>query len=215
MVGVLSMELFQQIATHIMRSILTALYQPFWGAVSMAFLFMFLFLYGKEKGWGISDCFPKMLQTWYREFRDSFTFRRVFLLAFYSTMILFRTLINREIWFDPLGKIMEGWGLYDGEGNLTTEAIENFMLFLPFTILLLWSFQQQLIGCVSKFRVIIWRSFQVVGSISFIIEFLQVLLHVGTFQLSDLCYNTLGGVFGGALYYCFLCRQLYHGKSKK
>lgn len=195
------MELFQQTATRIMRSVLTALYQPFWGAVSMAFLFTFLFLYGKEKGWGISDCFPKMIQTWYREFRDSAIFRRVFLLAFYSTMILFRTLLNREIWFDPLGKIMEGWGLYDAEGNLTTEAIENFMLFVPFTILLFWAFKNQIFGEKFYLKHVIWSSIKVVGMFSFTIEFLQVLLHVGTFQLSDLCYNTLCGVCGGLIYY--------------
>lgn len=195
------MEVFQQTTIRIMRSVLTALYQPFWGAVSMAFLFMFLFLYGKEKGWGISDCFPKMLQTWYREFRDSSAFRRIFLLVFYSTMILFRTLINREIWFDPLGKIMEGWGLYDGEGKLTTEAIENFMLFVPFTILLFWALKKQVFGEKIYLKHVIWSSIKVVGSISFTIEFLQVLLHVGTFQLSDLCYNTLGGVCGGLIYY--------------
>ena len=39
---------------------------------------------------------------------------------------------------------MEGWGLYDGEGKLTTEAIENFMLFVPFTILLFWAFKNQI-----------------------------------------------------------------------
>lgn len=195
------MELFQQIIASIMRSVLTALYQPFWGAVSMAFLFMFLFLYGKEKGWSLSDCFPKMIGIWYREFRRSSTFRRVFLLAFYATMILFRTLINRQIWFDPLGKIMEGWGLYDGEGKLTTEAIENFMLFVPFTILLLWALKKQVFGEKIYLKHVIWSSIKVVGSISFTIEFLQVLLHVGTFQLSDLCYNTLGGVCGGLIYY--------------
>lgn len=32
------------------------------------------------------------------------------------------------------------------------------------------------------------------------IEFLQLLLCLGTFQLADLFYNTLGGVLGGALY---------------
>lgn len=209
------MELFQQIIASILRSVLTALYQPFWGAVCMAFLFTFLFLYGKEKGWSISDCFIKMIHTWYEEFRSSSTFRRVFLLAFYSSMILFRTLINRQIWFDPLGKIMEGWGLYNDKGELTTEAIENFMLFVPFSILLLWAFRQQLIGSIPKFRIILWRSFQIVGSFSFIVEFLQVLFHVGTFQLSDLCYNTLGGVLGGVLYYCFWQVRLYYGKENK
>ena len=116
-------------------------------------------------------------------------------------MILFRTLINRQIWFDPLGKIMEGWGLYDGEGKLTTEAIENFMLFVPFTILLFWALKKQVFGEKIYLKHVIWSSIKVVGSISFTIEFLQVLLHVGTFQLSDLCYNTLGGVCGGLIYY--------------
>lgn len=139
------MEVFQKMISSILYDVLTALYQPFWGAVCMAFLFMFLFLYGKEKGWSLSDCFPRMIQTWYSEFRSSSIFRRVFLLAFYAAMILFRTLINRQIWFDPLGKIMEGWGLYDGDGKLTTEAIENFMLFVPFTILLLWVFGKHMI----------------------------------------------------------------------
>ena len=168
------MELFQQIAARIMRSILTALYQPFWGAVSMAFLFMFLFLYGKDKEWSISNCFPKMIQIWYREFRDSSVFRRVFLLSFYSAMILFRTLLNREIWFDPLGKIMEGWGLYDAEGHLTTEAIENFMLFVPFTILLFWAFKNQIFGEKIYLKSVIWSSIKIVGGISCTIEFLQV-----------------------------------------
>lgn len=197
------MEVFQQITTSIIRNVLTALYQPFWGAVCMAFLFMFLFLYGKEKRWSISECFPRMIQTWYREFRSSSTFRRVFLLAFYSTMILFRTLINRQIWFDPLGKIMEGWGLYDAKGELTTESIENFMLFVPFTILLLWAFGKCIIDERFTLKKVLWTSFKVVGSISLAIEFLQLLLHVGTFQISDLTYNTLGGCLGGSIYWIY------------
>ncbi|RHO82085.1 VanZ family protein [Ruminococcus sp. AF42-9BH] len=36
---------------------------------------------------------------------------------------------------------------------------------------------------------------------SFIIEFLQLLFHLGTFQISDLCYNTLGGTIGGVIYF--------------
>lgn len=205
------MELFQQITASIMRSILTALYQPFWGAVCMAFLFMFLFLYGKEKGWSLSDCFPRMIQTWYSEFRSSSIFRRVFLLAFYAAMILFRTLINRQIWFDPLGKIMEGWGLYDGDGKLTTEAIENFMLFVPFTILLLWAFEKNIFDEGFTLKKVLWRAVKVVGFISLTIEFLQVLFHVGTFQISDLTYNTLGGCLGGMIYW--LCIKI-KGKGK-
>ena len=33
------------------------------------------------------------------------------------------------------------------------------------------------------------------------IEFSQLLFHLGTFQISDLCYNTIGGAVGGIIYY--------------
>lgn len=72
-----------------------------------------------------------MTCVWCQEFRSSSTFCRTFLLVFYTIMILFRTVLNHQIWFDPLGKIMGGWGLYDTAGNLTTESIENFILFIP------------------------------------------------------------------------------------
>ena len=43
------------------------------------------------------------------------------------------------------------------------------------------------------------------GKIAFIfsisIEMLQLLLRLGTFQLSDIFYNTVGGVVGGLVYY--------------
>ena len=52
---------------------------------------------------------------------------------------------------------------------------------------------------------------EVVGSISLTIEFLQVLFHVGTFQISDLTYNTLGGCLGGMIYW--LCIKI-KGKGK-
>lgn len=195
------MEVIKNVINNIIRSVLTALYQPFWAAILLATVSMFIFLYAKEHGWNINNFLPNVLRVWWNEFRQSRTFRRAFLLVFYTTMILFRTILNREIWFDSLGKIMEGWGLYDANGELTTEAIENFMLFVPFTILLLWTFRKQLLGKIVSLKNVIWISIKVVGIFSLVIEFLQVLIHVGTFQLSDLFYNTLGGVCGGAIYY--------------
>lgn len=38
-------------------------------------------------------------------------------------------------------------------------------------------------------------------SFSVSIEMLQLLLRLGTFQLSDIFYNTVGGVVGGLIYY--------------
>lgn len=191
-------EIFNKIAYNV----LSALYQPFWAAVLLSFLAMFLYLYAKEHEWKKNNFIRNMFATWWREFKNSSTFRSIFLLAFYTAMILLRTVLNREIWFDPLGKIFGGWGLYE-DGQFTTESIENFMLFIPFSILMLWAFHKELLGSPEqiRFRKTVWKATKIVGCFSFIIEFTQLLFHLGTFQISDLCYNTLGGAVGGIIYY--------------
>lgn len=39
---------------------------------------------------------------------------------------------------------------------------------------------------------------------SLMIEILQLLLRLGTFQISDIFYNTVGGVLGGLMYYVMM-----------
>lgn len=191
-----------KICNKIAYNVLTALYQPFWAAVLIAFLFMFLYLYGKEHGWKKGNFIRNMCGTWRKAFKNSKEFQRTFLLAFYTAMILLRTVLNREIWFDPLGKIFGGWGLYE-DGQFTTESIENVMLFVPFSVLLLWAFRKELLGEQEEigFWKTVWQATKIVAVFSFVIEFSQLLFHLGTFQLSDLTYNTLGGAVGGAVYY--------------
>ena len=174
-----------EIYNKIAYNVLSALYQPFWAAVLLAFLTMFLYLYGKEHGWKKNSFIRNMFGTWWRAFKSSSNFRRTFLLAFYTAMILLRTVLNREIWFDPLGKLLGGWGFYE-DGQFTTESIENFMLFVPFSILLLWAFQKELLGESEDIR---------------------LFLRLGTFQISDLTYNTFGGAVGGVIYYLGYCRK--------
>ena len=45
------------------------------------------------------------------------------------------------------------------------------------------------------------KSTEIAFCFSLTIEFLQLFLRLGTFQLSDLCYNTLGGCLGGIAYW--------------
>ena len=191
-------EIFNKIAYNV----LSALYQPFWAAVLLVFLAMFLYLNAKVHEWKRNNFVRNMFATWWRAFKNSSNFRRTFLLAFYTAMILLRTVLNREIWFDPLGKFLGGWGLYE-DGQFTTESIENFMLFVPFSILLLWTFQKELLGESKriKFEKTVWQVAKIVAVFSFLIEFAQLLFHLGTFQISDLTYNTLGGAVGGVIYY--------------
>lgn len=180
---------------NIITNVLTALYQPFGFSVLLAVLFMFLYLYAMEHGW------KESLLKWWRAFRTDVTFRRTFFLAFYTAMILFRTLLNRNLWMNPLSDVMGGWFLHNEKGELSTEPIENLMLFIPFVVLLLWAFRDKLLGenhhSVAR---ILWQSVKVTFVFSLGIEFAQLFLRLGTFQLADLFYNTLGGLLGGVVY---------------
>ena len=52
-----------EIFNKIVYNVLSALYQPFWAAVLLAFLTMFLYLYGKEHGWKKNNFIRNMFAT--------------------------------------------------------------------------------------------------------------------------------------------------------
>ena len=110
----------------------------------MAVLFMFFYLYVSEHGGDLAGI-KTVLAKWGTAFKSSSVFRRAFLLSFYTAMILFRTLLNRNLWMNPLSDVMTGWTLTNAKGELTTEPIENLMLFIPFSILLLWAVKDKLL----------------------------------------------------------------------
>lgn len=185
-----------EIMKKIIENVLMALYQPFGFSVILAVLFMFLYLSVREHG------LRTVIQRWITEFKTSSRFRRIFVLVFYVAMILFRTLLNRNMWGNPVANVIGIWGLHNQNGELTTEVLENLALFIPFTILLLWSFREKIVREEVKFLRTIWQSVKIVFLFSLAIEFLQLFFRLGTFQLSDLFYNTLGGFVGGLIYWC-------------
>lgn len=179
----------------IIMNILIALYQPFWFSILLTVLFMFC-LKAYSSPW-------KALKQWAIWFRTEQGFRRVFYLVFYTVMILFRTLLNRDMWANPLANVIGVWGFYkqsNGEMVLTTEVPENLALFIPFTILLLWTYRDKILNKVTLPNVL-WQSTKIVFLFSFTIEMLQLFLRLGTWQLSDLFFNTLGGFIGGLIYW--------------
>ena len=183
----------------ILTNILTALYEPFGFSLLLSFLAMFFYLYAYEsigagKGWKIA------MMTWYQKFKESVFFRKLFFLAFVISLVLFRTLLNRQLWMNPLSDIMGGWGIWEtvnGERQLTTECIENVIMMVPFSSVVMWTFGEKM-GSGWK---ILWCSGKIAFILSVSIEMLQLLLRLGTFQLSDIFYNTVGGVLGGLMYY--------------
>ena len=184
----------------ILTNILTALYEPFGFSLLISFLALFFYLYAYEpthagKGW------KGAIVTWYQKFKESAFFRKLFLLVFVTSMILFRTLLNRDLWMNPLSNVMGGWSIWEtvnGEQKLTTECIENVIMMVPFSAVAMWTFEEK-IG--NGWKKILCNSGKIAFIISISIEMLQLLLRLGTFQLSDIFYNTVGGVVGGLVYY--------------
>ena len=185
----------------ILTNILTALYEPFGFSLLLSFFAMFFYLYAYEpsaagKGW------KNAIVTWYQKFKESVFFRKLFLLAFVTSMILFRTLLNRNLWLNPLSDVMGGgWGIWEtknGEQVLTTECIENVIMMVPFSAVVMWTFGEK-IG--NGWKKILCNSGKIAFIFSVSIEMLQLLLRLGTFQLSDIFYNTVGGMIGGLMYY--------------
>ena len=189
-----------EILSKILINILTAFYESFGFSILLSFLAMFFYLYAcvpvdAGKGW------KGAIVTWYKEFKASVFFRKLFLLAFVTSLILFRTLLNRDLWMNPLSKVMGGWGIWEtvnGEQKLTTECIENVIMMVPFSAVVMWTFQKK---AGNGWKNIVWQSGMVAFIFSIVIEVLQLLLRLGTFQLSDIFYNTVGGVVGGVCYW--------------
>lgn len=192
-----------EIITKILTNILTALYEPFGFSLLLSFLAMFFYLYAYEptaagKGW------KNAIVTWYQKFKESVFFRKLFFLAFVISMILFRTLLNRKMWMNPLSDVMGGWGIWktvNGERQLTTECIENIIMMVPFSAVVMWTFEEKL---GNGWKKILRQSGKIAFIFSVSIEMLQLLLRLGTFQLSDIFYNTVGGVLGGLMYYAVM-----------
>ena len=151
----------------------------------------------------------------WKYFREDLFFRKLFFLTFYTTMILFRTLLNRDMWMNPLSDVFGNWWIWkyaeDGSRQLTTECIENLMLFIPFTVLFFWTVRDKV---TEKMTICgtVWKGLKITFLFSLSIEFLQLFLRLGTFQFSDLFYNTLGGGVGGLIYWfgSYMSKRKHH-----
>ena len=109
----------------IIADVLAALYQTAGASLLLAALVMCVYMLGRKQGAG------PVVRAWIRQFRTSGWFRKHFFLVFYVSMMLFRTLLCRTIWGNPLDHVLGIWSLHNN-GELYTENFENLILFLPF-----------------------------------------------------------------------------------
>ena len=88
------------IVKKILTDVLTSVYEPFWFAVILAVLFMAVWNSAHKSGW------KEVVLEWIGNFRRDQVFRRTFFLALYTALVLFRTLLNRTVWENPLSDVL-------------------------------------------------------------------------------------------------------------
>lgn len=160
--------------------------------IGVFFVFTAIIVYISEK-----IGFEKFLLEIKERFFKDYLYKWKVLFFTYSYFILDKTLISRDI-----GSINSfeyafkgGWLFLVKDTWNKVQAIENILFFIPFSFFLLLGFYNLEEEKLELFKEIGVISFK----FSLFIELLQLIFTLGTFQLSDIVYNTLGGVIGAIL----------------
>lgn len=181
---------------NVIVDVLSVIYQTAGASCLLAVLIMCVYMLGRKQG------AEPVARAWVYQFRQSSWFRRHFFLTFYTCMMLFRTILCRSVWGNPLENVLGIWGLHH-DGKIYTENFENLILFMPFIMLLFWAREEKDHTKDKKVQEVLLNSFEISFCFSLAIETCQLFLKIGTFQLTDLCFNTLGGMIGGVIYWGF------------
>ena len=105
---------------------------------------------------------------------------------------------------DIIGKILL---IYERKVNIG--AIENILIFVPYTYLFLQAFKIE--------EKTTWKCFQLSAITTVIIELCQLLFVMGWFQVADLIHNIIGGMIGCGVWKLqktLFYHSLKQGKSK-
>lgn len=189
------------------KALLENLYSSLGAAIFTTLLGSFCWLYYKECG---SIC--KMVANWKQAIKESSDFLRIVLLMFFGFNILFRTIFCREFWVNPLSDIIGNFAIFTSEGKLNEEAVGNILIFIPFSVIYAWNFDFKN-KTTRYFLQSIRRTLFVVFVFSCTIELTQFFFKLGALQLSDIVFNTAGGILGCLIYGIFFV--IKRGYSRK
>ena len=122
--------------------------------------------------------------------------RRGWLLAFllYLAAMLVSTLLARPLTYPRMYIWNHLW--FRGIERWDSEIIENVIFFIPFAVLFLQAFCPR--------RPVI-ASLAMAAGTTMVIELGQLFFYLGAFQVSDILYNTLGGLIGCGIW-CLIRR---------
>ena len=193
----------------ILRDVYQSLYQITGISLLVAVLFMFAYLYAREHG------VKETLKKWWTEFKTQEHFRLAFFFGLVTALILCQTLFCRKIWNEPLKDVIGPWGIVARDGSLYVENIENVLLTAPFIYLALRAFSPDIWKHrPPTFRDVMLFSAKYSFLLSLFIELSQLFFKLGAIQVTDLVYNTLGGLIGGLVYWT-LGRWIEKRRDKK
>ncbi len=120
----------------------------------------------------------------------------LFLFIFFTFSVFYLAVIQRECVYSPLSNVFGGWSPYNNETNsIDYQMIGNIFLLIPSSILFsILTFDEYFV--LKPLLKTVLASFL----FSLFIELCQLIFSKGTFQFSDIVYNTLGGLIGALIY---------------
>lgn len=121
----------------------------------------------------------------------------LYLLFFlmYIFIVYYKTVLQRDFSYSPLENVFSGWKIFVTQYNgLDYQVIGNVVMFLPFSFFFCLMNQEKNNIYLLKFSILFSFLF------SLFIELNQLIFSKGTFQFSDIVYNTLGGLIGALIY---------------
>lgn len=176
---------------QILQDILTLIYQYAGISIICSVLFIIVWGQAEKESW-------RVIGRKIKEQLSDRKWKKRFVMVMYIVFVLQRTIFNREPWGNPLSNVLGNWWFIQNDIP-NYEMFENILLFIPlYPVFKMGKIDMH----IKHFRRIgLWGCILIPFECSLSIEIIQLMFRVGSFQISDLCYNTLGGVLGAMFYY--------------
>lgn len=185
-----------EIICNIIKSIFVSLYEYFWPSLLLGILILMVLNCLKLQS------LESMITDIYCRFREDKLYRNKVVYVFFISFFIMRLLIGRGLNLKPLDDIFGGWALRNEDGRVNSQFFENIIVFTAYIYLMFLNFGQNILK-KEKSIYIIREALRISFESSFIIEAVQVVFVLGSFQIVDLLANTIGGLLGGMLYWLY------------
>ena len=193
----------------IIKDIITTSYRYFGCAFVFSILCSIVVQYCEKVGFKI------LIKEWLFAIRNCSQFRKRIFFFFYTMIVLLTTVMNRDIFINPLQSVMGDW-YFEKNGSIKIDNIENILLFIPWSILFMMNFLNVLLIKKNLF-ICFFETLGICFVFSTLIEVTQLIFHIGTFQLIDIFCNTTGGFIGELIFIIvyFFKKLIYSICNKK